>query len=199
MASTSFSIFGAKTTGAAGTGATGRAAPDAVTPGAATPDAATLDAGCGVGRPSCLRQAWSGASAINPAITEAMTAHFSGINLGLADLLTRPNRGDRTIGDWTRGAVFPWVISYLAGLTEWVAAVKATEGIVYVGLRQGRNPFTGETIRIDSPGLARMVTGERATASLHSGRVTLDDSPEHRAIAGQLAQKLGAHVLKADG
>ncbi|HYP98418.1 MAG TPA: hypothetical protein VER96_07075 [Polyangiaceae bacterium] len=83
-------------------------------------------------------------------------------------------------------------------LADWIAAVEATDGIVHVGYRQGRNPFTGDTIRIDSPGLARTVKGERAYASFHYGRGQLDDCPEHRAIAVQLAEKLGAHVLSAD-
>jgi hypothetical protein len=84
------------------------------------------------------------------------------------------------------------------GLAEWVAAVDATSGITHIGYREGRNPFNGETIRIDSPGLALIAGSRSPSVSFHYGRAELEDSPEHRAIAEELAEALQAYLHRAD-
>jgi hypothetical protein len=89
-------------------------------------------------------------------------------------------------------------------LEEWIAAVEATDGITYVGCREGRNPFTGEPLRIELPGLARVTTAahrgpsRRGEVVFHYGRAELEDNAKHRSIAAQLAKRLHAHIESAD-
>lgn len=83
-------------------------------------------------------------------------------------------------------------------LAEWLTALESTNGISHVGYREGRNPFNGETIRIDSPGLALIAGSTRPHVSFHYGRAELEDTPRHRAIAESLAGVLHAHVRRAD-
>jgi hypothetical protein len=80
------------------------------------------------------------------------------------------------------------------GLDEWITAIGSTTGIAHVGFREGRNPFTGETIRIEIPGLAITSGSNRADVQFHDGRAELEETPAHRAIAEQLARFLGAQV-----
>lgn len=80
-------------------------------------------------------------------------------------------------------------------LSEWVAVVKSNGDLEYRGCREGKNPFTGEAIRVPSPGLAAVLGKDKDFISFHHGRATLADSPLHRVIAMSLAAKLGARVL----
>jgi hypothetical protein len=97
-----------------------------------------------------------------------------------------------------RSALYGESILEPIGLAEWVAAVEATAGITHVGYREGRNPFTDETIRVDSPGLALIAGSNRPSVSFHYGRAELEDRPDHRAIAQQLAKSLQAYLHGAD-
>jgi hypothetical protein len=97
-----------------------------------------------------------------------------------------------------RSAAYGESILEPIGLAEWVAALDATSGITHVGYREGRNPFNGETIRVDSPGLALIAGSDYPSVSFHYGRAQLEDRPDHRAIAEELAKSLHANLLCAD-
>lgn len=81
------------------------------------------------------------------------------------------------------------------GLEEWVAAVDATRNIKHVGYREGRNPFNGETIRVESPGLAAIAGSHRPHVSFLYGRAEMEDNPAHSTIAAELARLLHARLL----
>lgn len=97
-----------------------------------------------------------------------------------------------------RSAVFGESILEPIELDEWLTALERTEGIAHVGYRESANPFTGETMRFEDPGLARVGGDARAYARFFYGRGELDDCPQHRVIAMRLAQELRAHVLSGD-
>jgi hypothetical protein len=83
-------------------------------------------------------------------------------------------------------------------LDEWLVALERTDGIMHVGYREGTNPLTGDTMRFEAPGLARVHGDARTYVRFLYGRAELDDSPLHRTIAEQLAENLRAHVLIAE-
>jgi hypothetical protein len=79
-------------------------------------------------------------------------------------------------------------------LSEWKDALAQVEHASYVGFREGANPFTGEKIRFDWPGMGAIENGGRThRIYLSRGRVVSDDLPvELHGVAEQLARKLGA-------
>lgn len=81
------------------------------------------------------------------------------------------------------------------GLDEWIAAVRATEGIQYLGYWEAPNPFSRETMRVEAPGLAELVGQKRIYLRFGLGRASFDASPALRPVAIALARKLGANVV----
>lgn len=82
-------------------------------------------------------------------------------------------------------------------LREWVDAVRSTEGLDYLGYREGKNPFTGEAFRIEVPGRTAVVGRKNRYISFFHGRARLDDAPDLRPIAAMLAKRLKASLLGA--
>jgi hypothetical protein len=82
-------------------------------------------------------------------------------------------------------------------LDAWQAAVGSTEGLTYLGYREARNPFTRQVIRIEAPGHTIVDGHKHRFLAFFHGRARLDDIPELRSIAAELAGKLEAHVLDA--
>ncbi len=80
-------------------------------------------------------------------------------------------------------------------LAEWIDAVRSTEGLEYRGYREGKNPFTGESLRVETPGLTAVVGHEKAFISFFHGRARLDNLSFTRPIAATLASKLQANLL----
>jgi hypothetical protein len=80
-------------------------------------------------------------------------------------------------------------------LTEWKKAVAICDGVRYRGYRSGKNPFTGEKLRFDAPGLAVAdIDGESVNLQLHSGRVEGAYSSGIRVVAKKLARALKASL-----
>lgn len=80
-------------------------------------------------------------------------------------------------------------------LPEWKKAIAACEGVRYRGYRSGKNPFTGEKLRFDAPGLAvAQIDGDAVNLQLYSGRVEGPYSPAIRAMANKLARALKANL-----
>jgi hypothetical protein len=81
-------------------------------------------------------------------------------------------------------------------LAEWKTAIAACEGVEYRGYRTGKNPFTGEALRKDLPGLAvATIDGKEVHLRRYCGRVEGDDSPPVRAVAEKLARALQANLM----
>lgn len=80
-------------------------------------------------------------------------------------------------------------------LDEWIDAVRCTDGLEYQGYREGKNPFTGEVIRVETPGRTRVLGLEQSYIQFFHGRARLDDNPVSCSIAKILAEKLKANVL----
>lgn len=80
-------------------------------------------------------------------------------------------------------------------LAEWQQAIAACEGVRYLGVRIGRNPFTDEEMRFDAPGLAVADVDEKAVnLQLSSGRVEGAYSTKIQFIAKRLARALEANL-----
>lgn len=80
-------------------------------------------------------------------------------------------------------------------LAEWKKAISACDDVRYRGYRSGKNPFTGEKLRFDAPGLAvATVDGAAVDLRLHSGRVEGPYSPKILPIAKELARALKANL-----
>ena len=78
---------------------------------------------------------------------------------------------------------------------EWKKAIAACDGVRYRGYRSGKNPFTGEKLRFDSPGLAvAQVDGQPLNLRLYSGRIEGPYSPAIRATAKELTRALKANL-----
>lgn len=80
-------------------------------------------------------------------------------------------------------------------LDEWIEAVRSTKGLDYQGHRKGTNPFTGESLRIETPGLTAVVGHEKALIFFLHGRAQLDNRDFIRPIATGLAHALKANLL----
>ena len=80
-------------------------------------------------------------------------------------------------------------------MAEWKKAISACDDVRYRGYRSGQNPFTGEKLRFDAPGLAvATIDGEAVNLQLHSGRVEGPYSPKILPIAKELARALKANL-----
>ena len=82
-------------------------------------------------------------------------------------------------------------------LDEWLDAVRSTDGLEYQGYREGKNPFTGEVFRVETPGRTRVLGLEQSYVQWFHGRALFDDNPVSLPIASVLASKLRANILRA--
>ena len=80
-------------------------------------------------------------------------------------------------------------------LDEWIEAVRSTEGLEYRGYREGKNPFSGESFRVETPGLSAVVGHKKSLISFLHGRARLDNLSLTRLIATPLASTLKANLL----
>ena len=81
------------------------------------------------------------------------------------------------------------------GHSEWKKAIVSCDGVCYRGYRTGKNPFMGEKLRFDAPGLAVAdVEGQAVNLRLRCGRVEGDHSTVIQPIAQKLARALKAKL-----
>lgn len=79
---------------------------------------------------------------------------------------------------------------------EWKKAIASCDGVKYRGFRMGQNPFTGEKLRFDMPGLAiAEIDGTTLELRLGCGRVEGDYVAKARPLLTSLARKLGAKMI----
>jgi hypothetical protein len=100
-----------------------------------------------------------------------------------------------------RTAVWGESILQPISLEEWKVAISACKGVQYLGFRAGQNPFTGEEIRFDAPGLATAAIGGTTIAlHLNSGRITGNYAPKARPLLASLTHALRAKLtVRASG
>jgi len=80
-------------------------------------------------------------------------------------------------------------------LEEWRTATSACKGVEYRGFRSGQNPFTGEKLRFDAPGLATAeLDGVTVSLHLRHGRVQGNYVASARPLLASLADALGARL-----
>ena len=121
--------------------------------------------------------------------------------LTLANYLDEAVQENRIDGPLPSGQAFICRTTHYAesildpiGLDEWIAAVRATEGVQYLGYWEGPNPFDRETMRLEAPGLAALVGQKRIYLRFGLGRAKFDSSPVLRPVAIALARKLRANL-----
>jgi hypothetical protein len=80
-------------------------------------------------------------------------------------------------------------------LESWIAAVNSTDGVEYLGYREGTNPFTGEVVRFEMPGFTRVLGAKNPNhyISFRCGRAEMPS--RLRPLAQTLARKLRANLL----
>lgn len=75
-------------------------------------------------------------------------------------------------------------------MSEWREVIEQEPDIQYLGRRTHKNPFTGEAIHIDAPGLACLVSDEATILKLVDGGLIITASAPGRSIANALAARL---------
>lgn len=81
------------------------------------------------------------------------------------------------------------------GLEEWKRAIASCDGMRYAGCRVGRNPFTGEEMHFDAPGLAALdLGGDEMELDLQWGRVEGKYVAKARSKLEALARELKANL-----